>query len=49
MIAVHSCFVMKAPEEFLAEKDYVFSFANDSDNALMALAGGTATLPRPSC
>ena len=46
VIAVHSCFVTKDPEEFLADKGYAFSFANDSDNALMALAGGTGTLPQ---
>lgn len=46
MIAVHSCFVTKAPEAFLADKGCAFSFVNDSDNALMALAGGTGTLTR---
>lgn len=46
VIAVHSCFVTKDPEEFLADRGYAFSFANKSDNALMALAGGTGILPQ---
>lgn len=36
----------KDPEEFLAEKGCAFSFANDSDDALTALAGGAGALPQ---
>lgn len=44
VIAVHPCFVMKDQEEFLSDEGY--AFANDSDNALMALAGAMGTLPQ---
>ena len=46
MIAIHSYFVTKDPEEFLADKGYAFSFAHDSDNTLMELVNGTGTLPQ---
>lgn len=46
MIAIHSYFVTKDPEEFLADKGYAFPFAHDSDNALMDLVNGTGTLPQ---
>ncbi|MBR1708190.1 MAG: TlpA family protein disulfide reductase, partial [Clostridia bacterium] len=46
MIAIHSYFVTKDPEEFLADKGYVLSFAHDSDNSLMDMVKGTGTLPQ---
>ena len=46
VIALHSYFVTKDPEEFLADKGLTFPFAHDSENALIELVGGTGTLPQ---
>lgn len=46
MIAVHSSLVTKDPVEFLSDKGFSFPFALDSDDAVMALAGGTGALPQ---
>jgi len=46
MIAVHSAFVTRDPEDFLSDKGFALPFALDGDNRVMALAGGTGTLPQ---
>ena len=46
MVAVHAGLVTQDPEAYLAGKGFVIPFAHDSDDALMALVGGSSTLPR---
>ena len=46
MIALHFSFATKDPVEFLSDKGYVIPFAHDSDDSLLAMAGGSGMLPQ---
>jgi len=46
MIAVHPSLVTDDPEAYISDKGYAMPFATDADDAVIALVGGTGTLPQ---